>query len=477
MKALLTFLSDAEIEKIHEASLNVLENTGVSIHSSMVTEHLRKKGAKVVGDNVRFPKKMVEEAIGMVNQTILFAGREEKFDFAIPGKRTYNSTGGYAPFIYDVPGQPRRRSTAEDLVAISKLAQSLEELDLFWPIVLPTEEPNAPLEEICAYYTAVQHVTKHIECTVASPEAASYMVRMAQAAAGGEEALKKRPILSCVASPTTPLAFEKWTSEAYPILAKAGVPVTPMNVPLAGTTAPVTFAGALVITNAEQLATLTILKSYQENAPMLYSCDTGTSDMKTGDITYNAPDYDLLSIGCAQLARFYKLPSCVSHGSNEKKDFYTAEAFMNNIQRIAFSQMTGTDTSIWMGSADNSIASSSWDIMLDAEALRYAKSFVREFAVDNESLAIDVIHEVGPRGEFMSHEHTVEHFRSELNMLDPADSYILKGGPEKDYIQQAYETARKRIADAPERIIDDVLLKELKQLMGDARKELSNLAC
>ena len=470
MKAVITFLSRDEVEQIHEATLEVLEKTGIFVDSEEVQARLKNKGAMVDGHHVKLPKEMVREAISQISHTVLFAARDSKRDFVIPYRNTtYNSTAGYSAFIYDEPGQTRRLSTAEDLEKTARLCDALDEVDFFWPIVMPTEEDVAELQEISALNTSIRHIAKHIECSCASRGAAEWQVRIAEAVAGGSDALRKRPLFSAVASPTTPLAFESFTTDAMMVLSRAGVPVTPMNVPLGGTTAPCSFAGALVVTNAEQLATLVILKAFNPEAPMVYSADTGSADLRTGNVSYNNPDYDLYSFACAQLARFYDIPCTVGSGSYEMKDFSSITGFNQNVLKAAINQMSMTDGACWIGSLDDSTATSFWDIVLDCEVSKYAKLYCKELAVDAKSLALDVIHEVGPRGEYMSHEHTLENFRSEITLTGVEDSVLFKG--EKNFIDYAREKAEEILKTHEPEPLDEALLKELDEMMKAARAE------
>jgi len=481
MKAVTTFLSDDEVVKIHEATLDVLEKTGVAIGSEEVASYLEGKGAKACGDIVRFPREMVREAISQINHEVLFAARDPKKDFVIPYRNTtFNSTSGYSPFIYDEPGGPRRQSTARDLEMAARLCDALDEVDFFWPIVMPTEEACGELEEISALDVSIRNITKHIECSCASKSAAQWQVRIAEAVCGGADALKKRPLFSAVASPTTPLAIEGFIADAFSVFAKAGVPVTPMNVPLGGTTAPCSFAGALVVTNAEQLATLLILKAYNPDAPMVYSADTGSADLRTGNVAYNNPDYDLYSFACAQLARFYDIPCTVGSGSYEEKDFSTVAGFNQNVLKAAINQMSMTDGACWIGSLDDCLATSWWDIVLDCEVCKYAKLYCKELAVDDESLALDVIHEVGPRGEFITHEHTLNNFRNEITLTSVSDSFLFQT-PEKNYVELAREKANGILeglgpagsaGPAAPVALDDALVIELDDIMNAARKDL-----
>jgi len=473
MKTYLTMLDEGEIEKIHEATLKLLETTGVNIDSDDVASHLASKGAKVIGNNVRFPREMVLEALGMLNHEVRYAGLDDTKSFTFPhGTTTFNSTSGYGAFYYPEPGAKRRMSTSEDLVLMAKLADSLDVVDFFWPITMPTEEMNNSIQEIRAFDEAARHTGKHIECSCSSPAAAAWQVRMAEALAGGSDELRRNPILSVVASPTTPLGFEKATAEAYPIMAKAGVPINPMNVPIAGSTAPATFAGTLLIANAEQIATLLIAKSYNPDAPVVYSGDLCAANMHTGNLSYTNPDYDLFSVAGGDIARSYGWPCCVGHGSNERKEIVSVDVLMGNMIKIAYNQTTRTDLSVWMGSADDSIATSIWDIMIDAETLKYAKAYCKQAEVNDDTLALDVIDQVGPHGEFISSEHTFEHFRDELNMLNIEDSYLLQDDG-TDYMHRAYTKGCELIEAAPEATLDDDRAVQLDELMAQAREELA----
>ncbi len=473
MKVVTTILSTEEIHQIHEATLEVLEKTGVIIDSDDVCEFLSKKGAKVEGNRVRMPREMVEEAIAQINHKVMFAARQNKYDFTIPYKNiTFNSTSGYSPYIYDEPNSKRRPSTAKDLVKIAQLCDALDEVDFFWPIVMPTEEIINEIQEISALNIAVRNITKHLECSCSSKGAAQWQVKMMQAVAGGEEELKKRPLFSAVVSPTTPLAFEKFVAEALVVFSKAGVPVTPMNVPLAGTTAPASFAGTLVVTNAEQLATLVILKAYNPEAPMVYSADTGSANLLDGDVSYNSPDYDLYTFACAQLARFYDIPCCVGSGSYEDKDFSTELGFSRNVLKVALNHMSLTDTACWIGSLDDALATSIWDIVLDAEVFKFAKLYCRELTVDQNTLAVKVIDEVGPRGEFLSHEHTFLNFRKEITTTEYKDSFLFKS-KEKDFITLAREKAEEILKNHVVEPLEEDLIKELDTMMEAAKKEFN----
>ncbi|MGB4682443.1 MAG: trimethylamine methyltransferase family protein, partial [Dethiobacteria bacterium] len=251
MKSLLTILTEDEIELIHEATLQVLEKTGIKVGSEKICRLLQRHGARVNGDNVKLPRAMVEEALRQVRRRVLLAGREAAFDLVVPAATPpYNTTSGYAPFVRDLETGRTRNSTGSDLKDFAVVSDFLEVVDFFWPIVLPTDEPP-PMEELSALDISLRHIRKHIQCSCATEKTARWQVRLAAAVAGGEDRLRKRPIFSALVSPISPLTFEKNAVEAMVALAEAGIPVVPMTMSLSGTTAPATLAGTLTMANAE----------------------------------------------------------------------------------------------------------------------------------------------------------------------------------------------------------------------------------
>jgi len=120
-----------------------------------------------------------------------------------------------------------------------------------------------------------------------------------------------------------PLTFEKDSSEAMVVLARAGIPIAPMTMVLGGTTAPVTLVGTLAVGNAEELAAIVIVECANPGAPLIYTSEAAPADMKTGEINYKAPEYPLLSAGAAQMTRFYEVPSLVADISLEEVDAQT----------------------------------------------------------------------------------------------------------------------------------------------------------
>jgi trimethylamine--corrinoid protein Co-methyltransferase len=469
MKALFSFLTGDEMERIHEASLIVLEKTGIKVESEKVRQLLARHGAKEDGSTVRLPREMVKEAIKQIRRQLILAARDPACHLTVPSGSPLNTTSGYAPFVHDLETGEKRSSTGRDLQDFAVVGDYLDCVSFFWPLAMPTDGPP-PLEELSALDISLRNIRKHIQCSCSVGKTAEWQVRLAAAVAGGEKELRQNPIFSAVASPVSPLTFEKHAVEAMVVLAEAGIPVVPMNMALGGTTAPATMAGILVMANAEELATLVILKCANPEAPMVYASDSGPADMRSGEVNYAAPEYPLTGAALAQMARYYNLPGMVAHGSSEElPDDLTA--FERNVLRVMISLATWTDLSSWMGSRDSAISGSLANLVMDAEVYSHAAAYLRQFSADAGTLALDVINEVGPAGHFLAHKHTVRHFRKELWTRRLRDSFVLDPG-EGSYADRAKQKAKEILATHSVPPLEEGLLKEMDDLMQQARRDI-----
>ena len=367
MRTIMSFLSEDEMEKIHKAGLEILEKTGIKIGSEKVRKLLARNGAKVDGSIVRLPKPLVEQSIKMVRREVLLAARDPQYDLLLPVREyPFNTTSGYSPFVKYLETGVTRNSTGHDLKEFAVLCDYLDMVSFFWPIVIPTDE-SPFMEELCALDISLRNIRKHIQCSCSSERTARWQIRLAGALVGGEENLKKRPIFSAEVSPISPLFFEKNMVEAMVTLAEAEIPVVPMTMSLTGTTAPATIAGTMAVANAEELAALVILKCANPNAPRIYTTDIAPSDLKAGIVNYNSPEYPLLGAGCAQMARYYGMPSMVAHDASEERPFDYSFGFERCVLKVVMSLMTRTDLSSWIGSLDNCLNTSLVDVLLDTE--------------------------------------------------------------------------------------------------------------
>jgi trimethylamine--corrinoid protein Co-methyltransferase len=414
----------------------------------------------------------VEEAIKRAPEKITLSAREPKCDLKLPADDfPFLATSGFSPFVDDFETGERRKSTSSDLKDFAIIGDYLDSVDYFWPIVIPGELPS-PLQELHALAISLENVRKHIQCGSCTTEkTARWQIRLASAIVGGEEELRKRPPFSSMHCPVAPLTFEEGSSEAMVMLARAGIPIAPMTMVLSTTTGPATMAGTLAVANAEELASLVIVECANPGAPIIYTSEATPANMKTGEINYKAPEYPLLSAGCAQMARFYKIPSMVADVSLEEIPS-DLSSFERNTLKVAMSFMSRTDLSAWLGSRDQALSASLGQLILDAEVCEHARAYLRRFEVNDDTLALDVIHKVGPGGHFLGEKHTIAHFRKEIWSRELSDTFILAPVTKGSFLERARVKVKEILSTHKPPPIKEDVHKEMRRILRDAEKDI-----
>lgn len=254
-----------------------------------------------------------------------------------------------------------------------------------------------------------------------------------------------------------------------------------MTMVLAGTTGPATIAGTLALANAEELACLVITDCANPGAPMIYCSEVAPANMKTGEINYGAPEYPLLCAGGAQMARFYKLPNFVADISpakglsdpappERKQD--DATSVERGVVRVAMHYMTRTDLSASLGSGDQALSASLDKLVLDAETYEHARAYLRRFELNDDTLALDVIHKVGPGGHFLGEKHTLEHFKKEIWSRELSDTFILDPVSKGTLTERAKAKVREILSTHVPVPIKENVRNEMEQILRDAKKDI-----
>ena len=481
MRGVLTFLSDSEVEQIHEASLRILKETGVRVPSEKVRKLLAENGAEIDGDIVKITKPMVEEAVRRAPREITLGARDPKYDLKIPTEEfPFMATSGFSPFVDDFETGKRRYSTSSDLKDFALVSDYLDTVDFFWPVVIPNDLP-APVQDFHSLVIALRNNRKHIQCSCVTEKTAQWQVRLTSAIVGGEERLKRRPIFSTINCVVAPLIFEKGSSEAMVVLARAGIPIAPMTMVLGGTTAPVTIAGILAMANAEELASLVIIECANPGAPMIYCSEAAPANMKTGVINYEAPEYLLICAGCGQMARFYGIPDYVGDISpgdrlSEPASPGPRADTMTDVERslvgMALRLTARTDISAWFGGVDLAMSAALDKLVLDAETYEHARAYLRRFEVNDDTLALDVIHKVGPGGHFLDTKHTLAHFKKEIWSRELSNTFILDPAAKGSFIEKAQAKVREILATHRAPLIEEAVDKEMSQIIKDAERDI-----
>jgi len=461
----LNLLSKDELDKIHNASLEILENPGLIIPSKQALKILEGAGANVNHKEsaVTIPSHIVEEALRIAPKIVRYCARNPKYDILLEKKRTYFTTDAAGIYIRDIETGQRRSSTSEDLVQWARIMDSLSEIHVLWPSITPTELPDH-LQRINALVTSLNNTEKHIEQQAFNAREARYEIEIAATVVGGKEELRKRPIISAVQCPIAPLKFERNSIEAAIEFAKAGIPVTPLSMPLAGQTGPATLSGTLAVTSAEILGSLIIFEFANPRAPVLFGACPGNIDFRTGSMVIS-PEYGLVNVGLAQLARYYDLPSVVCGGSSSSK-VVDAQAVYERVLTLTPVILARPDLVAGMGGLEDAKTMAPELLVIDNEILEGILRLVQGFDVSDETIALDVIRKVGPGGHYLTQRHTVNHIK---------DHWIPEISDRKAYDAWSKAGAKDVTAVAKEKVKEILATHELEPIPKDILKEISQI--
>ena len=236
-KPRISFLSQDELNAIHNASLEILERTGMKVMSQEALDTLKKAGAKVdyETNHATIPGAVVEEALKRAPKTITYAARNPGNDFVLDKQTPHFTTTGMPAFIIDGETGERRNSTMEDLALYTRIVDYLKNVHSVWPSMVTTDIPG-PMQCLTEFITVARNTAKHVEHEALNASDARYQIEIATALVGSKEQLKKRPIISAVQCVFSPLTYEKGMMEGAMEYARAGIPVVVMPMPLSGTT-------------------------------------------------------------------------------------------------------------------------------------------------------------------------------------------------------------------------------------------------
>ncbi|MGQ9666820.1 MAG: trimethylamine methyltransferase family protein [Anaerolineae bacterium] len=407
-------LSPANIWTIHHESLDILSQVGVNVPLASARQRFRSAGALVDEKRVRIPTSMVEDALSSVPHSVLLASRDGQSDLLLEGRRVHFGTGG-SPSLVLPPGEDGvRPALLRDVAQLARLAQRLEQVDFF---VLPVTPTDIPPEKIAVhrFYAALRHTTKHIMGGLVHLEGARQVLEMGIWLAGGEEALRQRPFISCMTSwMVSPLTFDPDVTEILTFWCEHGMPVALSSAPMAGSTSPMTLAGTLVQLNAEQLAGMVYTQLVRRGTPVLAGYIPGQMNPSTGGYLGGTPEFGLMQAAAAQLAQFYNVPIYCSAGMSDAKvpDF---QAGAEKTLTLLLTAMAGASyIHHAVGMIENMNAVSYEQMALDNDLILMVKRVLRGITVDVEHMAGEAIRRAGPSGHYLMDEHTLRHMRTEM---------------------------------------------------------------
>ena len=418
-------LSDEDVQRIHNAALTVLENTGVEIQDSECRHIFAEAGARVDAsiNRVYVSRQMVEQALRLANRDVVLYSRDGRTDLHLRGKRVHLGTGGAAVLVLDLETGQARHSRLRDLYDIGRLVDTLDNIHFYLRPVVARDVENDDLD-VNTFYACLNATGKHVMGGCYFPRKIDDILRLGSLLAGGQDAFLARPFLSLnLGWVVSPLRFALETVETLTAAVRAGLPVSLVSAPLSGATAPAALVGTLVQVTAEELAGIVYVQLLRPGHPMLMGGMPLVTDLRTGGMIGGCAELALMNAAAAQMAHFYGLPIYNSCGITESK-LPDAQAGFEKGLTTAVTALAGAHFNHHSAGMLESLLCVAYEsYVMDDDLNGQVMRLVRGLEVTDDSLSVDVIHEIcidGP-SHYLGHEQTLRLMNSEYYYPHTAD--------------------------------------------------------
>ena len=424
-------LSDDQLQKLHLGALEVLRKTGIRFHHEGALEMLADAGAFVsAGNLVRFPARLIEEAIASVPERIVMCDRNGEPAMRLQDQEVYFGTGSDCLNLLDPETGEHRKFTRDDLVVAYHLCDALPNIDFVMSVGIP-EDVDPDLTYDAQMALMLEHTTKPLVFVTNDGASCQRAIDMAAAVAGGYEALREQQHILLYSEPSSPLQQSETAVDKLLMMAEYELPVVHSPGPLMGGTAPITIAGGLVMSLAEILSGLVVHQMTNPGAPFVFGAGLHHMDMKSTQICYGGPEFQLTKAAIAQLGRWYGMPTWGYAGCSDAKvmdEQAAAEAMLS----VTMAKVTGANLIHDVGYMESGLTTSFEMIVLTDELVAMVNSIMNGIEVSDETLMLDELDQVGPGGHFLNTDATMERFQDfwypELMSREIRETWLERGG-------------------------------------------------
>ena len=411
-------LNEEQIEKIHNASLYVLEDIGFTYEKGIedVLLLLEKAGAGVDNSKARItlPRNLVMEQISKTPEKVVLYSRDGGNDLNLQKDNVYMGTGGAAIKILDLETGKVRKPLLRDLYLLGRLVDQLPNIRFFLRPCIPHDILSEKEYDVNVYYTCMKATTKHVMGAVNDVDNLNKVIELASMIAGSKEMLQQKPFISVVTSfAISPLKLSTQPTLIMQEACRQKIPVALSSAPAAGSTAPLPMAGTLVQLHAEELAGITIAQLTNPGAPVIYGGIPGVSDLRTMGYVGGSVECGMMNAAIHQLARYIKVPNYNSSALTDSKVPDAQAGWEKGLTSILVSMGGSNYVHHAAGMLESMLTISYEQYVMDDEIIGMCMRVLRGIEVDEEHLALKDIEEVGPGGNYLVSPGTIAFMRGE----------------------------------------------------------------
>lgn len=401
-------MTDDQCRLIHRASLDILERTGVLLHYQPALNLLKKAGCIIENNHVRVPTRLVEWALRSAPSRIMLYDRNGTPAMPLGDRISTYGTGSDCLYVLDHRTDTRRRAILQDIVDGVRVADSLPHIDFIMSMFLPSDAPAAA--EVLQMETMLKYSAKPICFVTYEFEGLQEIIEMLETAMGGKDQLRITPTAILYLNPTTAFNHNEEALQKLMVAAERNIPTVYLPDVQRGFSCPITFAGAMACANAGQLVGLVISQLTSEGAPMILNAAAPSSiDMKTMVLPYGTPEGGAYAL---EMNHYYNLPTFNTGGISNSK-VLDEQAIMEASLTLQQAAITGGNMIHDVGYMESGMTNSLELLVICNEAISWIKANMKELEINEETLALELIHENALSGTFLESDHTLAHIKEE----------------------------------------------------------------
>ena len=403
--------SKEQKEAVHNMAAKILAEVGTKVLHDEARELLRNAGARVEGEIVYIPPELIEQALSTAPHSYSIYNTDGSVAFTLEPNVVTFGTGTDMPEFIDLYSGQIRAGKLEDCENAAKIAQSCKAIDWQAPYVLANDK-HPRVADLYHYKAMRKYCNKPVLTLATDPYSLRGIIEMAAVQAGGYEELRAKPTFVHYAEPISPLTHSEESMGKLLLCAEYGIPVTYTAGITAGATGPVTLAGTLAVGTAECLTGLVVHQLKSPGAPFTFGIEASIMDMKTTVCTYGGPEYGLMNSFVGEMGRFYDVPSFGISGASDANevDFQMGAEMIYSMMTAIYGRQNFVHDNGYMGIGQ---MGSLQAILAANELLTFVQRYARGIEIDDESLAFEMIREVGIGGNFLQRRETAKQFRKE----------------------------------------------------------------
>lgn len=403
-------LSEDDKEEIYHASLEILQHTGMRVDHEEARSIFADAGARVEGNMVYIPPHLVNEAVEKAPEKILVYDRNGELAMRLGGTNSYFGSGTDVPRTLDEDGE-MRNVNEDDLTKWARVCDNLENIDFTSPIGL-LRDRQENIQDLLEARQMMANTTKPIMFCSWDDQGTEDIFEMASIAVGGKEQLRAKPYIIHYIEPVTPLSHSKEVMAQTIFGAKNNLPTIYTPMPSAGAVSPMTFAGSIALGLAESLTGITLAQQVNEGAPMITGGIYSILDMQTSGFVYGGPEFVLMNGAVAEMSNYLGLPMFGTAGVTDSKQV-DAQAAIEATFNLATQSLVGSNLIHDVGYLSSGLLYSYDQLVMSNEIIGMVKRVIKGIDTSGDRIPLDLINEVGPKGNFLNTSHTMDNFKEE----------------------------------------------------------------